>query len=101
MCATEVLPRLACALQTLTLRNLVLNPDVRHVLSQNEILISFAVDITRAEFLPFAREFRRLGFTFVGTPGTADYFCRNGVSLKNVGFGWLSCGGVSSLNFGC
>lgn len=49
---------------------------------QNEILISFAVDSTRAEFLPWAKEFVRMGYTFVGTPGTADYFCSNGVSTS-------------------
>lgn len=47
---------------------------------QNEILVSFAVDSMRAEFLPWAKEFVRMGFTFVGTPGTAEYFCNHGVS---------------------
>lgn len=49
-------------------------------ISQNEILISFAEDHMRAEFLPWAREFVRMGFTFVATPGTAEYFNKNGVS---------------------
>lgn len=47
---------------------------------QNEILISFAVDSTRAEFLPWAKEFVRMGYTFVGTPGTAEYYSNRGVS---------------------
>lgn len=46
---------------------------------QNEILVSFAVDSVRAEFLPWAMEFVKMGFTFVGTPGTAEYFCNHGV----------------------
>lgn len=49
------------------------------IIRQNEILISFAVESTRAEFLPWAKEFVRMGFTFVGTPGTAEFFCNNGV----------------------
>lgn len=47
---------------------------------KNEILISFAVDHVRAEFLPWAKEFVRMGYTFVGTPGTAEYYGSRGVS---------------------
>eukprot|EP00903_Cladosiphon_okamuranus_P012119 g11371.t1 len=50
----------------------------------NEILVSFAVEATRAEFLPWAKAMVRMGFTFVGTPGTADYFCSNGVETKTL-----------------
>ena len=46
---------------------------------KNEILISFAVDSMRAEFLPWAKEFVRMGYTFVGTPGTAEYYCKHDV----------------------
>ena len=50
---------------------------------QNEILISFAVDSMRAEFLPWAKEFVRMGYTFVGTPGTAEYYCKHDVRKSN------------------
>ncbi|CAN0535699.1 unnamed protein product, partial [Laminaria digitata] len=51
-------------------------------LPQTKILISFAVDSMRAEFLPWAKEFIRMGYTFVGTPGTAEYYCKHGVRKK-------------------
>ncbi|CAM9239741.1 unnamed protein product [Pylaiella littoralis] len=51
---------------------------------KNEILISVAVDSVRDEFLPWAKEFIKMGFTFVGTPGTAEYFCSHGVDTKTL-----------------
>lgn len=33
----------------------------------------------RAEFLPWAKEFIKMGYTFVGTPGTAEYYCKHDV----------------------
>eukprot|EP00904_Undaria_pinnatifida_P012342 jgi/Undpi1/8238/HiC_scaffold_25.g10708.m1 len=52
--------------------------------TKNEILISFAVDSMRAEFLPWAKEFVRMGYTFVGTPGTAEYYCKHDVPTKTL-----------------
>lgn len=39
------------------------------------------MDSVRDEFLPWAKEFIKMGFTFVGTPGTADYFSSHGVNM--------------------
>lgn len=57
---------------------------------KNEILISFAMDHVRAEFLPWAEEFVRMGFTFVGTPGTAEYYGSRGVSVTPIFYAFRS-----------
>ncbi|KAG5187780.1 multifunctional pyrimidine synthesis protein [Tribonema minus] len=49
-----------------------------------EILISFAEDRIRAEFLPWARELINMGYKFCGTPGTAAYYEEHGVSVKII-----------------
>mmetsp|Transcript_10926 Transcript_10926/g.15524 ORF Transcript_10926/g.15524 Transcript_10926/m.15524 type:complete len:1494 (+) Transcript_10926:105-4586(+) len=49
-----------------------------------EILISFAEEKIRAEFLPWAHELINIGYKFCGTSGTAAYYQEHGIAVKVV-----------------
>jgi carbamoyl-phosphate synthase large subunit len=47
-----------------------------------EILISFAEDKIRMEFLPWLKDMVDMGYKFCGTPGTAAYYATCGIQVK-------------------
>ncbi|CAM9712708.1 unnamed protein product [Chrysoparadoxa australica] len=49
-----------------------------------EVLLSFAEDSVRIEFLPWLKVFAGMGYKFVGTPGTSQFYNANGVTVKHL-----------------
>ena len=50
----------------------------------SEILLTLGKITDKADFIPIARKFQRLGFTFSGTDGTAQFLRDNGFECRTV-----------------
>jgi hypothetical protein len=53
-------------------------------LKHNKILISIAEDKMRLEFLGSAEQLIEMGYSLVGTPGTADFYSVRGITIGTL-----------------